>query len=177
MAKITLASLKKTSELLQKNKEYEKLLEVSKEIINLYPKNPYGYRTYIEAVTNNFTKYINIDENNVKNYYKKYTSILNKEDDFSIKYNEYITDYKEVENLKKIKKELISKFLLKSIYEQKNINIKKEIRNSNKFKINGKKISDIYDLIGGIFFIFTFVFNLIHLNYLIVIPLVLGYMV
>lgn len=175
MAKITLASLKKTSESYIENKDYKKLLEVSSQIINLYPKNSYGYKIYIIAITNDFTRYINEEEQkDIKSFYKTYTSIIKKEDNFNNKYNEYISDYKEVENLKKIRKELISKFLLKRIFEQKIIKFNKDIANSKRININGKKISDVYDLIGGMFFLFTFIFNLIYLNYLIIITACFG---
>ena len=175
MAKKSLASLKKISEEYVEENNYEKLLEISEEIIKLYPKNMYGYKMYIISITNNFSKYTDEEtQKNIKSYYKLYTSITKKEDDFNSKYNEYIIDIKEVDNLKKIKKELTSKFLLKRIYEQKIIKYNKDIVNAKKININGKKISDIYDLIGGIFFLFTFIFNVIYLNYLIIITACFG---
>lgn len=175
MAKITLASLKKIGEEYCNNNDYIKLLEVSQKTIKYYPKNFYGYKMYIIAITNDFTKYINSEEEkNIKQYYKIYTSIVKKDDVFNNKYTEYILDYKEVDNLFKIRKELIGKFLLKRIYEQKIIHYNKEISNAKKFKINGKKISDIYDLIGGLFFLFTFIFNIVYTNYLIIITTCFG---
>ena len=175
MAKITLASLKKISEEYFNEKEYEKLLEISEKTIKLYSKNMFGYKMYVIAITNDFTKYISEDNlKDIKSYYKMYTSIVKKEDSFNSNYNEYILDIKEVENLKKIKKELTSKFLLKRIYEQKIIKYNKDIVNSKKININGKKNSDVYDLIGGMFFLFTFIFNLIYPNYLIIITACFG---
>ena len=79
MAKITLASLKKISEEYFNEKDYEKLLEISEKIIKLYPKNMFGYKMYVIAITNGFTKYISEDNlKDIKSYYKMYTSIVKK---------------------------------------------------------------------------------------------------
>ena len=175
MAKITLASLKEKSKIYIKENNFEKLLEIAQQMINLYPKNFYGYRLYIISVTKNFTLYIDEEEQkNIKQYYKLNTLMFVKDIEFNNKYNEYFLDLKEVESLNKIKKELVGKFLLKRIYEQKIIKINKDIATAKKININGKKISDIYDLIGGIFFLFTFIYNLIYPNYFIIITACFG---
>ena len=51
----------------------------------------FGYKMYVIAITNDFTKYISEDNlKDIKSYYKMYTYIVKKEDSFNRNNKEYI---------------------------------------------------------------------------------------
>ena len=160
-----------------KEEDYSGALEKSNSLIKEYPKNYYGYLTAIKAQTRNFNLYLNDEE--LKELKKTFEDVkkldIKKEDKILEKeIEEYFYDYKEVDNLKKVKKEIISKELMKKIYESSITFINQNIMTANLYRLDGKKIKNIYDFINGIFFLLCLIFNLINRNYLLILTLPFG---
>jgi len=114
--------------IIKKNKELIELcfsenrfldaIEPSLKLIEGSPKNPSGYVSYIKAVTNNYNKYLKEEElKEVKKIYDEAYILLSKKEKDNLKnsFDDYLYDLKEVDNLKKIKKELTSKFFLRNL--------------------------------------------------------------
>ena len=146
-------------------------------IIKDYPKNTYGYDKKIEFVTGSYTKYINQDllkeVKELNDIRLEFASKKNKEL-ISKEFDEYLDDINEVSNLQKTKKELTTNYLRKSIINDK-LNYLNSISNDLKtYRIDGKKILDLYDLIKGIFLAFCLVFNIINKNALLIITVPFG---
>ena len=89
-------------------------------------------------------------------------------------FDEYVNDCIEVENLKKIRKDLVSKFFLKSLYNDGILFLNQNINASTSYNLNGKRITNLYDLIKGIFWLTCLIFNLIHHNQLLIITIPFG---
>lgn len=173
----TLGSLKETADSLFNNKEYEKALEICNKISISFPKNPYGYLGIIKAKTKDYSVYLEDDEiKELKTTYKKASEILKKSDlkTEDIKFNEYLNDCKEVENLKKVRLEITGKFFIKAMLENKIMGLNKEISMIKQSKKNGKKVSDIYDFIYGLFFVICLIYSLFNPSYLLILTIPFG---
>lgn len=160
-----------------KNEEYDKAIEKSDNLIREYPKNTYGYLSSIKAKTHNFNLYLNVDSlKELKKLFEDAKKLTIKKEDKTLEkeIEEYFYDYKEVDNLKKIKKEIIGKELMKKIYESSITFINQNIMTANSYRIDGKKIKNTYDFINGMFFLFCLIFNLIHRNYLLILTIPFG---
>lgn len=162
--------------LLIDNKNYDDALLKSIKFIEEFKDNFYGYYYYIISYTNDFGKYYSLDSiKDLKKYYEISMDLSNNtlKEDLKIRYNEYINDLKEVENLYKIKKDIIGKIFIRYIYEI-NLNLLTEdlsLKNNSKKKI---RIRYIYDLINGVFLLFCLIFNLIYRNYLLIFTVPFG---
>ena len=155
-----------------------KALDVANKIINFYPKNIFGYKKYIEVYTNNYTKYLVGEElKDIKTIYEKGYDVASKNDKkiFKQEFDDYIYDLKEVQNLNKIKEDIVLNRTYLNIYENDIIYINQTI---NKFKdfydYNGKKIKKIYDLIKGIILFLLMIFNFLIPNYLMLLTIPFG---
>lgn len=165
--KKTLKSLKEETESCFEEANYEKVLYLCEEIKNTYPKNEYGYINYLKSATKNYKSYITNDRlKELKKVYEEAISILKEDKKAKLKqvFDDYVDDCNEVENLKKVKKELISKYLLKNIYNENITYINQNITTIKSYDLKGKKIINFYDFIKGVFFLFCLVFNLIYIN-------------
>lgn len=159
------------------DKDYDNVLELSKTYIKNNPKNYFGYEMYLKSFTNNYTKFINDDDlKELKNMYEQALLVSNKSQKKELKkeYDEYLYDLKEVENLKKIKKDLSSKYLLKKIYNECLVTLNNNIRKASNYNEKGLKIKNIYDFINGIFLLSCLIFNLFNVNLLLLLTIPLG---
>ena len=115
-------SLKKLKENLNeclKDNDVTSSLKITETIMNMYPKNIFGYENYIKIKTDNYNKYINDEElKEVKKIYELGYDVCTKNEKISFKkeFDNYLYDIKEVENLKKIKKEIVSKYVISNIF-------------------------------------------------------------
>ena len=157
--------------------KFNEAKQKSEKIMKLYPKNILGYKYYLKAATENYSKYVNDEElKKIKNIFDLAYDIANKQEKIVIKkdFDDYFYDIKETSNLSKIKKDIIGKEFLKLLYNDKlklmnqNINITKE------YDENGIKIKNIYDFINGLFLISCLIFNLIFRNYLLILTIPFG---
>lgn len=175
--KKTLKSLKEEVECSLDKEDYSLSLTLCEKIKKLYPKNYYGYLGYILSVTKNYKSYVN-DETlrELKKNFEKAYELSKKADKESIKkeFDEYVNDCREVENLKKNRKEIISKYFLKALYNDGISYINQNINVANSYNLNGKKIVNIYDFIYGAFLLSCLIFNLIHRNYLLFLTIPFG---
>lgn len=172
----SLKKYKEEYELYINNKDYEKALLKSEEIIDKYPKNTFGYLSVLKAKTHNYTLYINDEElKDLKKIYENIKNIETKNDKNNLReVEEYLSDLKEASNLKKLKKEITGKELIKLIYE-KSINVINEnIIVLNSYTSSRKKIKNGYDLINGLFLVICLVYNLIFRNYLLILTIPFG---
>lgn len=173
----TLKTLKEEAELSLKDEDYSSSLKLCTKIKEKYPKNYYGYLGIIKSKTHNYKKYIQEDElKEVKKDYESLIDLVKKDDKQLIKreFDEYVNDCMEVENLKKIRKDLVSKFFLKSLYNDGILFLNQNINASTSYNLNGKRITNLYDLIKGIFWLTCLIFNLIHRNQLLIITIPFG---
>lgn len=176
-SKKTLKALKEEAQLSLEKEDYTLFLSTCEEIKKMYPKNAYGYTGYIIAVTNNYKTYVGEDVlKDLKKDFEKAYQLTKKNDKEVLKRNfdEYVNDHREVENLKKNRKELISKYFLKGLYNDGISFINQNINLANSYNLNGKKIINIYDLLNGIFLLTCLIFNLVHRNYLLFITIPFG---
>lgn len=176
-SKKTLKSLKEESELSLEEGNYSLSLAKCEEIKKLYPKNVYGYVGYIKSVTNDYKKYIcDADIKNIKKDFEKAYELCKKEEKQNLKvtFDDYVNDCYEVENLKKSKKELTSKYFLKALSNDGISFINQNISTANSYNLDGKKIVNFYDLIKGIFLLACLIFNLVHRNYLLFLTIPFG---
>lgn len=174
---MTLKTLKEEAELSLKNEDYTSSLKFCTKIKEKYPKNYYGYLGVIKSKTHNYKKYIS--EKEVKELKKDFDSAIKliKKDDkkqLQREFEDYVNDCLEVENLKKIRKDLVSKFFLKSLHNDGISFLNQNINASVSYNIDGKKITNLYDLIKGIFWLTCLIFNLINPNYLLIITIPFG---
>ncbi len=175
--KKSLKSLKEEINTFIEKDDFNEIIEKSLEIINYYPKNIYGYSIYLKTVTKSYTSYL--DDDKFKEAVKIYDLAMkniNKKEQLKLRdeFEEYQNDIKEVENLKKIKKEIISKYFLKNLYNNGISFINQSISTAKQYNADGKRIKNIYDFVRGLFFIFCLVFNLINRNYLLFITVPFG---
>lgn len=176
-SKKTLKSLKEEAEECFGIEDYSLSLGVCNQIKKEYPKNVYGYLGTIKSVTKNYKSYVSENElKELKEDYDKVVELAKKEDKEKIEkeYNEYLEDCSEVQNLKKVKKELVSKYFLTSLYEDSIAFINQNINTVNSYNLNGKKIVNGYDLIKGLFLLVCLIFNLININYLLFLTIPFG---
>ncbi len=176
-SKKTLKSLKEEAEECFEREDYSLSLGVCNQIKKEYPKNVYGYLGTIKSVTKNYKSYVSENElKELKEDYDKVVELAKKEDKEKIEkeYNEYLEDCSEVQNLKKVKKELVSKYFLTSLYEDSIAFINQNINTVNSYNLNGKKIVNGYDLIKGLFLLVCLIFNLININYLLFLTIPFG---
>lgn len=173
----SLKKLKQEVESFFNENDYPSALNISKTIIKLYPKNKYGYVSYIRALTNDYNKYIYDEElKDLKKVFEQLYEISSKSDKIKFKkdFDDYIYDLKEVENLKKIKKEIITKEFLKELYVNRVTILNQNMNLVKRHNHEGLKIKSVYDLINGLFFVFCLIFNLINRNYLLFLTVPFG---
>lgn len=176
-SKKSLKNLKEEAELNFKEENYSLSLPVCEQIKEKYPKNYYGYFGIIKSKTNNYTKFVG--EETLKEIKKEFVTLLeclkkNEKEKYELEFNEYLDDLKEVESLRKIRKELTSKFFLKSLYKDFVSLLNQNINAVSLYKLDGKKITNIYDLIKGMFLFCCLIFNIINPNYLLFLTIPFG---
>lgn len=175
--KKTIKKLKEEISFFNDRNEKDKVLDVCLEAMKLYPNNEFGYTTYIMTKTNNYNSYIEDSEiKDVKKIFEKLYEVSSKKDKNTVKdkFDEYVQDCKEVNNLKKIKKTLTSKYFLKRVYEESIKLVNKNVKIARKHYKNGIKIRGVYDLIKGILFAACLIFNLINRNILLIFTIPFG---
>jgi len=174
--------------IIKKNKELIELcfsenrfldaIEPSLKLIEGSPKNPSGYVSYIKAVTNNYNKYLKEEElKEVKKIYDEAYILLSKKEKDNLKnsFDDYLYDLKEVDNLKKIKKELTSKFFLRNLYNDAVTLLNQNINTINIYTKKGLRIKNSYDVVKGLFLILCLIFNLINRNYFLIVTVPFGF--
>ena len=145
--------------------------------IELYPKNAYGYIMFVKVITNNYNNYIGQEKvKDLKNTFEKGYSLSSINDKKILKqeFDDYLYDLKEVENLKKIKKDIISKEFIKNVYNDTLSFINQNIPIVLSYGKNGTKIKNKYDLINGIFLFCLLIYNVINPNYLLILTIPFG---
>lgn len=175
--KMTLKNLIEKEEELINLKDYETALSTANLIISKFPKNAYGYKSLIRIKTNNFEKYVNQEElKEIKKHYEMAYNLSKKNDKEPFKelFESYLYDLKEVDNLNKIKKEIISKKILKKIDNDSLTLINQNLNTISNYDISGKKIKNIYDFINGIILFSFFVYNIFNPNFLLIITIPFG---
>lgn len=175
--KMTLKNLIEKEEELINLKDYENALSTANLIISKFPKNAYGYKSLIRIKTNNFEKYVNQEElKEIKKHYEMAYNLSKKNDKEPFKelFESYLYDLKEVDNLNKIKKEIISKKILKKIDNDALTLINQNLNTISNYDISGKKIKNIYDFINGIILFSFFVYNIFNPNFLLIITIPFG---
>lgn len=175
--KMTLKNLIEKEEELINLKDYENALSTVNLIISKFPKNAYGYKSLIRIKTNNFEKYVNQEElKEIKKHYEMAYNLSKKNDKEPFKelFESYLYDLKEVDNLNKIKKEIISKKILKKIDNDALTLINQNLNTISNYDISGKKIKNIYDFINGIILFSFFVYNIFNPNFLLIITIPFG---
>jgi len=161
------------------NKEYDLLEKKALKFIDDFSDNFYGYYYYIKAYTNNYSKYYDFDSlRDVKKNYEISLDLNGSKGDkeqLKVEFNEYLNDIKEVDNLYRIKKEIIGKIFLRHVYEI-NLNIIKEnlVELSNSSDKKRFRVRYLYDLINGVFLLFCLIFNLFYRNYLLILTVPFG---
>ncbi len=177
MKKRTLKSLKEEAKVKLDEEDYLSAFFIYTEMTKVYPKNKLGYIGVIESKTNYYKKYLSDDEvRKLKEVFDKAYDLSNKSEKVNLKNNfeRYLDDCYEVENLKKIKKDIVSNELLVCVYNNIITSINESIASSRKYNLSGKRITNIYDLIKGIFLLFCLIYNLIFKNYLLLITIPFG---
>lgn len=176
-SKKTLKSLKTEAEAYFEKEEYSSSLTLCEEIKKRFPKNFYGYFGFIKSVTHNYKKYVSTEcLKKLKKDFDIAYELCKKENKEAVKLNfeDYVNDCKEVENLKKYKRELTSKYFLKALSNDGISFINQNISTANSYNLDGKKIVGSYDLIKGVFLFLCLVFNIIYPNYLLFITIPFG---
>ncbi len=175
--KETLKSLKEKAEVCLNEEDYEQALIIGEKIKKTYSKNYYGYYLVIKSKTKNYKEYLSEEELKlIKKDFEDFMKLYKKNDKDTIKaeFEEYLEDCLEVVNLKKIKKELTSKYFLKCLYNEGITFINQNINTINSYNLSGKKITNIYDLIKGMFLLSCLIFNLINRNYFLILTIPFG---
>lgn len=175
--KKTLKSLKEECDSYFSSEKYDESIKLSSKIKSLYPKNYYGYMMFIKSVTHDYK--IFVDQEKLKELKKDFDclcSICKKEDKDTItkEYLEYIEDCKQVDNLEKLKKEIVGKYLLTELNKEEISIIKQNVEANIPTNSDGKRIKNIYDFIKGLFLLLCLIFNLINPNYLMIFTLPFG---
>lgn len=175
--RITLKSLIEKEEELINSKDYKGALSNANLIVSKFPKNAYGYKSLLKIKTNNFEKYVNQEElKEIKKYYEMAFNLSKKNDKVHLKesFDSYLYDLKEVDNLNKIKKEIISKEILKKIDNDSLALINQDLNTISSYDLSGKKIKNIYDFINGIILISFLIYNIFNPNFLLIITIPFG---
>ena len=170
-------SLKKLKEKLESEENLESKIKICSEIIKKYPKNKYGYVKLLELKTDNYKKYLPREEiEKIKYIYNNAYLYSNKKEKINLKkeYEEYLDDIYETENLKKIKKEIVSNKLTIKINNYIIENVNNNINSLKKYNFKGKRIRNVNDFINGVFYLSFMIFNLIYRNYLLFITIPFG---
>ena len=173
-------SLKKLKENLNeslKDNDVTSSLKITETIMNMYPKNIFGYENYIKIKTDNYNKYINDEElKEVKKIYELGYDVCTKNEKISFKkeFDNYLYDIKEVENLKKIKKEIVSKYVISNIFSSALSICNQNLNLSKLYNEYGIKLKSIYDIINAVFLLLCMIFNIIYSNILLVITIPFG---
>lgn len=175
--RITLKSLIEKEEELINSKDYKSALSTANLIVSKFPKNAYGYKSLLKIKTNNFEKYVNqVELKEIKKYYEMAFDLSKKNDKVHLKesFDSYLYDLKEVDNLSKIKKEIISKEILKKIDNDSLTLINQDLNTISSYDLSGKKIKNIYDFINGIILISFLIYNIFNPNFLLIITIPFG---
>ncbi len=175
--RITLKSLIEKEEELINSKDYKSALSTANLIVSKFPKNAYGYKSLLKIKTNNFEKYVNqVELKEIKKYYEMAFDLSKKNDKVHLKesFDSYLYDLKEVDNLSKIKKEIISKEILKKIDNDSLTLINQDLNTISSYDLSGKKIKNIYDFINGIILISFLIYNIFNPNFLLIITISFG---
>lgn len=175
--RITLKSLIEKEEELINSKDYKSALSTANLIVSKFPKNAYGYKSLLKIKTNNFEKYVNqVELKEIKKYYEMAFDLSKKKDKVHLKesFDSYLYDLKEVDNLSKIKKEIISKEILKKIDNDSLTLINQDLNTISSYDLSGKKIKNIYDFINGIILISFLIYNIFNPNFLLIITIPFG---
>lgn len=175
--RITLKSLIEKEEELINSKDYKSALSTANLIVSKFPKNAYGYKSLLKIKTNNFEKYVNqVELKEIKKYYEMAFDLSKKKDKVHLKesFDSYLYDLKEVDNLSKIKKEIISKKILKKIDNDSLTLINQDLNTISSYDLSGKKIKNIYDFINGIILISFLIYNIFNPNFLLIITIPFG---
>lgn len=173
----SLKRLKEEISLCFNENDYDGAIEICEKMISLFPKNVYGYVTQIKALTHNYNKYLDQEQlKEVKKVYEKAFELSSKNDGELLKkeFEDYLYDLKEVENLRKIKKDIISKEFLKNVYNDSLTFVNQNITALLSYGKNGLKIKNGYDFINGLFLFCMLLFNLISPNYLLILTIPFG---
>lgn len=173
----TLKRLKEEADSYFALEKYDDALKTCEKIIALYSKNPFGYLGVIKAKTHNYKRYLEDDAvKDLKSYFDGAVNVATKNEKIKIKsqYDEYLDDCREVENLKRLKKQIVGKELLKGINNDAIAFINQNITTASAYGANGRKLTNGYDFIRGLFFLGCLVFNLINRNYLLVLTIPFG---
>lgn len=176
-SKSSLKKLKEEISIYLTNLEYEKAKEASLKMMDANKNNIFGYVSYIKSVTNDYNKYLSKDElKELKSIYNKALEVANKTEKQDLKKNfdDYMYDIKEVDNLNKIKTDIISKEFLKNLYIDYSTFINQNLNTISIYAKDGKKIKNIYDFIKGLFLVCSLVFNLTNINYLLILTIPFG---
>ncbi len=176
-SKGSLKKLKEEVEICLKCNDYDKAKPFCERIISLFPKNVYGYVSHLKCLTNNYNKYLKQEElKEVKKTFDDAYNLSSKTDKILLKkaFDDYLYDLKEVENLRKIKKDIVSKEFLKNVYNDSLTFINQNLNFALTCGKNGTKIKNRYDLINGLFLFFLLLYNLISPNYLLILTIPFG---
>lgn len=177
MATKGLKTLRKEAEEAKEKEDYSLFLTLSNTIKDSFPKNYYGYLSFVLAKTNNYKKYLPEDElKEVKKNFECAYERLKKDEKDKLKreFDEYVNDCFEVENLKKIRKNITGKYFLKELYNDGVTFINQNIQLASTYNLDGKKIVNIYDFIKGLFLFSCLVYNLIYRNALLILTIPFG---
>ena len=177
MATKGLKALKKEAEEAKEKEDYSLFLTLSNIIKDTFPKNYYGYLSFVLAKTNDYKKYLPEDElKEVKKNFEYAYERLKKDEKDKLKreFDEYVNDCFEVENLKKIRKNITGKYFLKELYNDGVTFINQNIQLASTYNLDGKKIVNIYDFIKGLFLFSCLVYNLIYRNALLILTIPFG---
>lgn len=176
-SKGTLKKLKEEIESCFINENYDDAKVPCKKVMDLFPKNVYGYVSYIKAFTNNYNKYLKQDElKEIKKVYDDAYELSSKNEKTVLKntFDDYLYDLKEVENLRKIKKDIISKEFLKNVYDDSLAFVNQNLQVALKYGKTGTKIKNGYDFIKGLFLFCLLLYNLTNPNYLLILTIPFG---
>ncbi len=159
------------------DKDYDKAKILSDKAIVLFPKNAYIYVSQIKALTHDYNKYLDQEQiKEVKKIYEKAYELSSKNDRELLKkeFEDYLYDLKEVDNLRRIKKDITSKEFLKNIYCDSLTFLNQNITTLLSYGKNGLKIKNGYDFINGLFLFSMLIFNLTIPNYLLILTVPFG---
>ncbi len=159
------------------NNDIDGAIKLCNLIIELYPVNNYGYHKFISIKTDNYNKYLPDDELKLlKCYHDKdleYATRATKKK-IMTEYDDYKADCIEVNNLVKLKKEIIGNRFMKKVYEGAVINLNNSKNVLKTYDVSGKRIKNIYDFIKGLFLFGCLIFNLFTINNLLIITIPFG---
>ena len=174
---MTLKKLKEELSSREENSDYDTSLSLCNKIIDFYPNNKIGYVKKIEVLTNNYKRYLDKESiNDLKQIYDKAYKFSNKKEKevLSRKFNDYLDDISEVNNLNNQRKEIVSNLVTIKLNNYIIENINANINSLKRYSFSGKRITNIYDLINGIFYLAFMIVNLMYRNYLLFLTIPFG---